>query len=392
MDLDGGRALTSAPSVDVRECMRWAFEEANRSRHGEGAGGSGFSGGVGSGGSAGVGDGDSDGGSFSGVGDESDPCRSLPPQCCNTYGAMPLALSLSLSDPPAPGPTSTTPTTTSASEATTTTTATAAGAGTVRPLLHYTEQLVLFSSLGHYLDNPLLLYDPDPSLDPPHAPPPPPPPPPSSEGDSEGTGNAPSSFQDPPSLDPSPHFPEFSYASEPFFDPLQFAYNSSCAALNAFFERIHVSHTLRAEDLGHCWTTPTTHPHPHNDNTPPPQPQYLPHKAHLYGCLQMPKKMHPSFDAVLLGVLINDPSGGTHPLIPSSLPPIIPLPPLTPSTPPLTPPLHFLSKHPFSHLQHSLSPSLNTLPLPHPFPFLHIIHALPLSNVCNCRLLGVLIT
>ena len=317
LDLDGGLALTAAPSIDVRECMRLAFE-VNRRSDSRGRNG---------------GRGDNTGGYSSHSGDgsdgsEFDPCRSLPPQCCNTYGAMPL------SPPLPPPPTTTTTTTITAADSTTTTaesttTSTSSGS-TIRPLLHYTEQLVLFSSLGHYLDNPLLLYDPDPILDPP------PPPLPSETG--SGGATTPTD-----SLADASVFPEFSYATTPFFEPLQFAYNSSCATINAFFDRIHISHTLRAEDLGHCWIEPpSTHPdNNHNNGNNPPPPQYLPHKAHLYGCLQMPKKMHPSFDAVLLGVLINDPTGVPHVCTFS------------------------LSKHAPSHLTHALTHSLIYILLNH---------------------------
>lgn len=36
--------------------------------------------------------------------------------------------------------------------------------------------------------------------------------------------------------------------------------------------------------------------------------QYFPRKFHLYGCMQMVKKLHPIFDKVLLGILRADPT------------------------------------------------------------------------------------
>ena len=234
LDIDGGRALTAAPHIDVRRCMALAHAARQLAANATAAGAT-----------------------ASSAGSSEDWCLGLPEWCCNGYGRMGPAGSRDFDQP-----------------------------GGQRPLLYYTEQLVLFSSLGHYLDNPLLLYAPV---------------------DDADVGASPTSV---PSVSSEPGF---SAAARPLFDPLAWAYNSSCAALDAFFGRIHIGHALRAEDVGGCWRPSFAKPSADGEGDAEgiggTGMEYIPKdgSVHLYGCLQMPKKMHPGFDRMLQGVLAADP-------------------------------------------------------------------------------------
>lgn len=228
LDIDGGRALTEAPQIDVRRCMALAHDARRRAENSTTT-------------------------NAAGSAEEDDWCLGLPAWCCNGYGRVGLPAGRDFNQP-----------------------------GGQRPLLYYTEQLVLFSSLGHYLDNPLLLY---------------------AQADDSGDGA---------DADASPlsvaDRPEFSGAARPLFDPLRWAYNSSCATLDAFFRKIHIDHSLRAEDVGGCWRNlPSDAPGGGGGGGEGGGREYVPKGIHLYGCLQMPKKMHPGFDRILAGVLAADP-------------------------------------------------------------------------------------
>lgn len=111
--------------------------------------------------------------------------------------------------------------------------------GVTAPLL-YTEQIVLFDSLGHFIGDPLTYY--------------------------------------PETRD---------------FDPVAFAYEASCRALDSKLQEWGLSPNITAGMLGCRVDGPSTARTMRN--------------SHLYTCIQNPKKMHPSFDPVLGGIIRLDP-------------------------------------------------------------------------------------
>jgi len=159
-DLAGGRALTAAPRADVQACMALAHAALygcpSSALNDSCAAPANIASGGGADGAGGAGGGE-------------DWCRGLPESCCNVHGATHTAggrphlhyveqvLRARLIRPPAgrvvspgrPPPIWTTCTLPSLLSPL-----------SLPPHLHYVEQLVLFSSLAHYLDNPLLLYQP----------------------------------------------------------------------------------------------------------------------------------------------------------------------------------------------------------------------------------------
>ena len=222
----------------------------------------------------------------------------------------------------------------------------------IRPSsLYYTEQLVVFDSLAHYLDDPLHI----------HA--------------LKSATASPSllSLSD-PVLSPSSLSPQSSSLSlfaktesdtvetdeELLFNPITFAFNSSCESIDIFLTSLGIVE-LTAEMIGNCYivssstvgseistlvdtssiSLPLSHSLPkdiqvdeievdasgiplHNNTTtisingrPVHSDEisnsevrlYVQKKIHLYGCMQLPKKMHPGFDRILSGVLKADPTG-----------------------------------------------------------------------------------
>ena len=227
--------------------------------------------------------------------------------------------------------------------------------------LYYTEQLVVFDSLAHYLDDPLHIH----AL--------------KSATTSTSTSHL-SVFE--PVLSPSSLSPQSSSLSpslssslslfaktesdtvetdeELLFNPITFAFNSSCESIDIFLSSLGIV-DLTAEMIGNCYivssstieseistivdtssiSPPLSHSLPkdvqvdeievdasgiplHNNTTaisingrPVHSDEisnsevrlYVQKKIHLYGCMQLPKKMHPAFDRILSGVLKADPTG-----------------------------------------------------------------------------------
>lgn len=109
----------------------------------------------------------------------------------------------------------------------------------VTPPTSYTEQVVVFDSLGYFIDSPLTYY--------------------------------------PSTRD---------------FDPLKFAYESTCNVLDQKFQQWGLYPNITGRTTG-CRL---------ESNLP-----RTSRIAHLYSCIQNPKKMHPSFDAVLRRIIQRDP-------------------------------------------------------------------------------------
>ena len=111
--------------------------------------------------------------------------------------------------------------------------------GETAPLL-YTEQVVLFDSLGHYIGDPLTYY-----------------------------------------------------AETRDFDPVAFAYDASCRFVDSKLQQWRLFPNITAAMLG-CREDGSSTLRNTRD-------------SHLYTCIQNPKKMHPSFDPVLGGIIRRDP-------------------------------------------------------------------------------------
>lgn len=115
----------------------------------------------------------------------------------------------------------------------------------------YSEQLVLFDSLGYFLDDPLTMY------------------------------------------------PET-------FDPIAMAFASPCQALDKMLHAWGLFPNMTSHDVG-CISE--------NGNL-------LPRRSNIYVCIQIPKKMHPTFDRVLASILASDKAAkillhyGTRSLLP----------------------------------------------------------------------------
>lgn len=117
----------------------------------------------------------------------------------------------------------------------------------------YSEQLVVFDSLGYYLDDSLLLYN-------------------------------------------QPPFP---------FDPVSLAYTTPCTELDKMFRRWGLFPNISSKHLA-C----SCHPKDVADETIQDCTNYIKSRnrgRHLYALIQLPKKMHPSFDPVIAGILAADP-------------------------------------------------------------------------------------
>ena len=223
--------------------------------------------------------------------------------------------------------------------------------------LYYTEQLVVFDSLAHYLDDPLHI----------HA--------------LKSATASPSLFSvSDPVLSPSSLSPQSSSSSpsptsslslfatkdtdtvetneELLFNPITFAFNSSCESIDNFLASLGIV-DLTAEMIGNCYIVSSSTIESeistivdtssislllslpkdiqvdeievdanriplHNNTTTISMDEipvhsdeisnsevrlYVQKKIHLYGCMQLPKKMHPGFDRILSGVLKADPTG-----------------------------------------------------------------------------------
>jgi hypothetical protein len=190
---------------------------------------------------------------------------------------------------------------------------------------HYTEQLVVLDSLGYFLDNPLEFYD---TLTP------------SAEdmawrsmwtensilqafarGSTAATNNKSNAYTDSDVMisqmslsaavatsSSSSSLAAAAVAAKGLFDPLKYAFLSPCALIDTFLRRVNLHPVLTAYSLGNCYINPQAIVYKDERVTIQRTVKYLKPKIRLYICLQMVKKMHPSFDQVLLGILQADPS------------------------------------------------------------------------------------
>ena len=79
-------------------------------------------------------------------------------------------------------------------------------------------------------------------------------------------------------------------------DPLKIAFHSTCAEITTMLHKWGLSSQIAAEELG-CL----------KDSPEQGQGERTKHTLHLYACIQIPRKMHTAFDAVIVSVLKRDP-------------------------------------------------------------------------------------
>ena len=92
------------------------------------------------------------------------------------------------------------------------------------------------------------------------------------------------------------------------FDPIAFAYEASCEYLDTKFSEWGIFPNITARKIG-CRV---------DDSLP----ERTKRESHIYICIQDPKKMHPSFDPILAGIIRRDPNAKI--LVDHRMPSLIP--------------------------------------------------------------------